>query len=179
MTSGVGLAIAKTIASRVHPRERLGGHHARAREADEQVDAVDHVGRARRRAARGWWTSAYQRLIGGHRAVEVVRALGVQRAARVAADDVRRRPPASRIFVDRDAGGAEADAPARAGPRSALAGELEGVEQRGEHDDRGAVLVVVEDGDVELGLQPLLDLEAARRGDVLEVDAAEAGGDRA
>ena len=36
------------------------------------------------------------------------------------------------------------------------------------------MLVVVEDRDVEQLLEPLLDLEAARRGDVLEVDAAEA-----
>jgi hypothetical protein len=43
----------------------------------------------------------------------------------------------------------------------------------GEHDDRGAVLVVVEDRDVEPGLQPALDLEAAGSADVLEVDAAE------
>ncbi len=35
------------------------------------------------------------------------------------------------------------------------------------------MLVVVEDRDVELVLQPLLDLKAARRGDVLEVDPAE------
>ena len=35
------------------------------------------------------------------------------------------------------------------------------------------MLVVVEDGDVELLLEPVLDLEAARRRDVLEVDAAE------
>ena len=55
----------------------------------------------------------------------------------------------------------------------ALADDAQGVEQRGEHDDRRAVLVVVEDRDVELGAQPPLDLEAARRGDVLEVDAAE------
>ena len=54
-----------------------------------------------------------------------------------------------------------------------LAGQLDRVQQRGHHDDRGAVLVVVEDRDVELLLQPVLDLEAARRGDVLEVDAAE------
>ena len=55
----------------------------------------------------------------------------------------------------------------------ALADEPQRVQQRGEHDDRGAVLVVVEDRDVELGAQPPLDLEAARRRDVLEVDAAE------
>ena len=52
------------------------------------------------------------------------------------------------------------------------------VGQRGQRDDRRAVLVVVEDRDVELLAQPRLDLEAARRGDVLEVDAAEAGGDQ-
>ena len=43
-----------------------------------------------------------------------------------------------------------------------LADDPQRVEQRGEHDDRRAVLVVVEDGDVELGAQPALDLEAAR-----------------
>ena len=37
-----------------------------------------------------------------------------------------------------------------------------GVHQGGEHDDRRAVLVVVEDRDVEPVPQPALDLEAAR-----------------
>ena len=55
----------------------------------------------------------------------------------------------------------------------ALADDPQRVQQRREHDDRRAVLVVVEDGDVELVAQPPLDLEAARRRDVLEVDAAE------
>ena len=55
---------------------------------------------------------------------------------------------------------------------------FERVEQRRHHDHGGAVLVVVEDRDVELLLEAVLDLEAARRGDVLEVDAAEAGRDR-
>ena len=40
------------------------------------------------------------------------------------------------------------------------------------------MLVVVEDGDVECLAQPALDLEAAWRRDVLEVDAAEDRGDR-
>jgi hypothetical protein len=40
------------------------------------------------------------------------------------------------------------------------------------------VLVVVEDGDVELAPQAPLDLEAARRRDVLEVDPAESRRDR-
>ncbi|GAA2780562.1 hypothetical protein GCM10020219_060120 [Nonomuraea dietziae] len=61
----------------------------------------------------------------------------------------------------------------------ALVDHAQGVGQGGEHADRGAVLVVVEDGDVEQVSEPGLDLEAARRGDVLQVDAAEAGRDGA
>ncbi|MDQ1038326.1 hypothetical protein QFZ75_004742 [Streptomyces sp. V3I8] len=59
-----------------------------------------------------------------------------------------------------------------------LAGHTQRVGQRGEHDDRRAVLVVVEDGDVEGLAQAGLDLEAARGRDVFQVDAGEAGGDR-
>ena len=54
-------------------------------------------------------------------------------------------------------------------PRSTLQG--------GNHHDRGAVLIVVEHRDVEALLQPILDLEAARRRDVLQVDPPESGGD--
>jgi hypothetical protein len=59
-----------------------------------------------------------------------------------------------------------------------LPGQPQRVVQGGQGDDRGTVLVVVEHRDVELGLQPRLDLEATRRRDVLQVDAAEAGRDR-
>ena len=54
------------------------------------------------------------------------------------------------------------------------AGQVAGVDQPGGGDDRGAVLVVVEHRDVHPLAQRLLDDEAFRRGDVLEVDAAEA-----
>jgi hypothetical protein len=120
----------------------------------------------------GFDISAYQRLIAASSRRGSRRA-GVQRAARVAADDVAH----ARLEQDlrhRDAGGAEAD-DEHVQVLDALAGDLDRVEQRGEDDDRRAVLVVVEDGDVELGLQPVLDLEAPRRRDVLEVDAAERG----
>ena len=43
----------------------------------------------------------------------------------------------------------------------------------GADDDRGAVLVVVEDRDLHALAQLALDVEAVRRLDVLEVDAAE------
>ena len=53
-------------------------------------------------------------------------------------------------------------------------GQVAGVDQAGRGDDRGAVLVVVEDRDVHPLAQRLLDDEAVGRGDVLEVDPAEA-----
>ena len=55
-----------------------------------------------------------------------------------------------------------------------LPDHLQRVRQAGQRDDGGAVLVVVEDGDVALFLELALDLKAAGRGDILEVDAAEA-----
>jgi hypothetical protein len=54
-----------------------------------------------------------------------------------------------------------------------LADDLQGVEQGGAGDDRGAVLVVVEDRDVHALAQLLLDVEALGRLDVFEVDAAD------
>ncbi|MNM45444.1 hypothetical protein D3C81_563670 [compost metagenome] len=57
-----------------------------------------------------------------------------------------------------------------------LAGDFQGVDHAGGGDDRGAVLVIVEDRDVALLDQGALDLEALWRLDVFEVDATE--GDR-
>ena len=74
---------------------------------------------------------------------------------------------------DGDAGGPHAlhDDPQRG---EVATQELGRVQQRGEHHDRGPVLVVVEHRDVDTLAQLALDLEAARRGDVLEVDPGEA-----
>ena len=58
--------------------------------------------------------------------------------------------------------------------QSLAVGQMAGVDQTGRRDDGGAVLIVVEDGDVHEFAQPLLDNEAFRRLDVLKVDAAEA-----
>ena len=52
-------------------------------------------------------------------------------------------------------------------------GEVERVDEPRRRDDRRAVLVVMEDRDVHELAQALLDDEALRRLDVLEVDAAE------
>ena len=59
----------------------------------------------------------------------------------------------------------------------ALADDLQRVGQARQGDDRGAVLIVMEDRDIALFLQLALDFEAAGRGDVLQVHAAEAAGD--
>ena len=54
-----------------------------------------------------------------------------------------------------------------------LAGQLERVGHRGRDDDRGAVLIVVEDGNAHAGLRLLLDVETFGALDVLEVDSPE------
>jgi hypothetical protein len=58
-----------------------------------------------------------------------------------------------------------------------LPDDAQGIGERGEYHDRRAVLVVVEDRDVEQFAEPPFDLEAARRRDVLEVDTGETGSD--
>ena len=82
-------------------------------------------------------------------------------------------PASSRILATATPGGT-GTRDDDAGRLRVAAGEPQRVLQRRQGDDGGAVLVVVEDRDVEQRLEPVLDLEAARRGDVLEVDAAEA-----
>ena len=54
-----------------------------------------------------------------------------------------------------------------------LSAEFECVEHGCRHDDRGPMLVVVEDRDLHPGLQAILDVETFRRLDVLQVDAPE------
>ena len=53
--------------------------------------------------------------------------------------------------------------------------DLEGVDQAGQGDAGGALLVVVPDRDLALGAQRVEDAEALGLGDVFEVHAAEAG----
>ena len=53
--------------------------------------------------------------------------------------------------------------------------QRDGVDHAGGGDDRGAVLIVVEDGNVHQFAKALLDDETLRRLDVLQIDAAERG----
>ena len=56
-----------------------------------------------------------------------------------------------------------------------LADDTQAVEDAGGDDDRRAVLIVVEDWNIEQLFELVLDDEAVRRLDVLEIDAAEGG----
>ena len=71
-----------------------------------------------------------------------------------------------------DAGGAGAvaDEPRRL---NVAPGQMHGVDHPRGGDDRGAVLIVMKDGNVHHLAQALLDVEALRRLDVLEIDPAE------
>src|SRR5262249_29217084 len=103
--------------------------------------------------------------------VHVLGAAAIDGARPVAADDVL-GPGFHEELRRRDARGSHAG---EHDPHvaQALADDLQRVEERGQDDDGGAVLVVAEDGDLEVALQAFLDLEAPRRRDVLQVDAPE------
>ena len=130
-----------------------------------------------------------EHLVGGSRLVAWIRqfgvllfrrrqsgSAGVERAVLVAPDDA----PCPGSQQDLRHGGSRRPAAGGHDPDvfEPLSDDAEGVDQRRQDDDRRSVLVVVEDGDVELLAQALLDLEASGRRDVLEVDAPEAGRDR-
>ncbi len=164
-TSGVGFAIAKTIDRSAIVRIACRRHGAGDRDADEHVRALEQ-------------------LVGRPAALVGVRALRERHAGRVQVDPVA--VDHAELVADDDLTDplCEQDVRARRARRScaghdhahvlrALADDPQRVQQRRQQHDRRAVLVVVEDGDVELRAQPPLDLEAPRRRDVLEVDPAE------
>ena len=154
----------------VHLRQRLRLDDARAGEADEDVHALDHVVGLPLTFS-GFEFSAYQRLASFISPRRSPRARSRALPLRSQPTDLG-DPGGEHHLRHRYPGGAEAN---HQHPQllDRLAGDLQRVEERRHRHHRGAVLVVVEDGDVERLLQPVLDLEAARGGDVLEVDAAE------
>jgi hypothetical protein len=100
-------------------------------------------------------------LVGVHQAVDVVHQAAVgayaQAAQQACAADAHR------------AGAADDDLQVL----DALVHQLQGVDQGGRHDHGRAVQVLVEDGDGERGAQGVVDLQAVRGLDVLQVDGAE------
>ncbi|XQU68068.1 NAD-specific glutamate dehydrogenase [Cupriavidus sp. H18C1] len=152
-----------------HRLDHLGGQHAGSRAAEEHVRAFDDVGQ---RAGRGVLRVAG--LVGLHVGV----AAGEDHALRIDHVDVLALDAQAHHRVQaRDRRGAGArhrhlDA------GDVLADHLQAIEQRCRRNDRGAVLVIVEDGDVHPLAQLLLDVEALGRLDVLEVDTSERGLER-
>ena len=147
-----------------HRFDHLRGHGALGGDAEEDV-GPDHglfkgaqggvVGQARLVVVHPFGASLVDDPL-GVAGVEVFR-LGAEHQRHVGAGDAR-RPGA----VDDDLDVLDL-----------LADHCQGVDQAGVGDDRGAVLVVVEDRDVHDLLQLFLDIEALGPLDVLEVDAAE------
>ncbi len=166
--SGSGLASARMIGCVGHGLDHLCGQHTGGRAAEEDIAAAHHVGqRARRRLL------AVTLLALVEFAAASIVALVLDDAARIDDVDVVAR----HAQADHDV---EAGDRRRAGARrdeldlaDGLADEFQPVQQRRAADDCRAMLVVVKDGDLHPLLQLLLDVEALRRFDVFEVDAAE------
>jgi hypothetical protein len=148
-----------------HLRDHLGLEHAGTGQAEEDIGALDDVGeRARIRRAR----------------VALLVRIGIGPARIDHAAEVCDR----HVFLAQSHRDQQVEAGERrgAGARArdldladVLADHLEPVEHCGRDDDRRAVLVVVEHRDLHALAQLPFDVEALRRLDVLEVDAAERG----
>src|SRR5215212_9472171 len=149
----------------VHGLQVLRRQHTRNREPEEEIRAPHCVREVAGPAVRVGVLS--EPLLGR---VEPL-APRVHDAPRVAADDVRG------ACLEHDLGARNPRGPDAANDDpevlDLLAHDLERVYECGEDHYRRAVLVVVEDRDVELPLEPLLYLEAPRGRDVLKVYPAE------
>src|SRR5262249_17110437 len=168
--SGVGFAIANTMGSRaMRLRSRTlripGTLRPMKTSAPSTASPRPPGGRVGVRA-------------GGHRALHEIhpqRPRPVDDAVLVDADDVAH---AARLEnLDRRRSGRTDTGDHDPDPADGLTDQAERIEDRGEDDHRRPVLIVVEHRDVEFLAQALLDLEAARGRDVLQVDPAERGRD--
>ena len=162
---GIGIGHGEDDRLLRHRLHHVLRHRALGREAEEHVGADQRLGE---RARLG---------LDGKARLPLVHALGaafVDHALGVAEDEVfGAKADRAQKFEAGDAGGAGAVAH-DLGRLDLAAGEFERIDQAGGGDDGGAVLVVVKDRNIEQLAQPLLDDEAFRRLDVLEIDAAPA-----
>jgi hypothetical protein len=145
-----------------HGLDHLRFQHPRRGQAEENVGSHHHIGQGARvrhlRVAR----------LGGVQTL----ASGVDHALAVDREDILRIEAEAHQQVeagDRRGAGAGADQPDF---RDVLADHAHAVQHRCTGDDRRAVLVIVEDRDLHPFAQPGFDVEALRRLDVFQVDAA-------
>ena len=149
-----------------HGLDHVGREHAVGRATQEHIGILHGIAEG---AVGGVLRVARLGLVIAARAAQVDHALGVADEHVLAADAQAHHDVQAGQRRGAGAGDHDLD---RA---DVLAHQFQAVEQRGGRDDRRAVLVVVEHGDVEAIAQLLLDVEALGGLDVLEVDAAERG----
>jgi hypothetical protein len=162
----VGLASAKTRGPRRHRGHHVGLEHAGRTQAQEDVGAGDHFGqRALHRLLRE------EGLVGVHQFDSPF----VHQAGQIGDPDVL----APQAQLDQQAQAGQRGSTGAAGHQldlaDVLAHHLQRVEHGCTHHDGRAMLVIVEDRDLHALAQLAFDVEAVRRLDVLEVDAAEGG----
>ena len=105
--------------------------------------------------------------------VHTLGAAAIDDAPCVAQHDVVRRQAHSLQQIDAGDRGRARTVDDHLHPVERATGQVEGIDQAGRSDYRGAVLVVVKYRDLQQLAQPLFDDEALGCLDVLEVDAAE------
>ena len=169
LISETGLASARTSGSAAMVISISGFKHVGCREAEEDVGADDGLGQRAHRRRLG---------VAGLVGVHAGRPALVDHAVDVGGDDVLARQ--AECYQEVEAGERRGTGTAghELAVRELLLGQHQAVGDRGTDDDRGAVLVVVEDRDLHPRLELLLDDEAVGRLDVLEIDGAEGGLER-
>ena len=162
----IGIGERKDDRTGRHDQQHLWRDAIGDRQADKHVGAPHGVGERARLGLANKFVLVL---------VDALGAAGVQYALAVAHQDVFELRSEPDVMVRaRDCAGACAG---KDDPHIAqlLTDDLHGVDQSGAGDDGGAMLVVVEDGDVHGALQLFLNLEALWGLDVFEIDAAEGG----
>ena len=152
---------------RGHGRHHGACHRARHAEAHEYIGAHEGIGEVSRTRMR-----QEPRLVRVHVAF---RPPVVDDAGAVAHEDILALHAKADVVFGRADGRSASPGKHYLHLADVLADDLERVEQRGAGDDRGAVLVIVEHRDAHGAAQCLLDVEALRRLDILQVDPAHRG----
>src|SRR6185369_5991362 len=146
------------------PGNHLRLQHAAGREAEEDVGAVDDFAQGAGIGLLG---------VAGLDLVHFLDAAFIDQALDVGNPDVARRGAEHDQQVEAGQGGGTGPGGHDLDRGQVLADQVQAIEDGGTDDDRRAVLVIVEDGNLHPLTQLLLDVEALGGFDVFEVDAAE------